>query len=148
MMQRTICGIMAAGALAACSSTSDGAAPGSCADIAGNYRVTAARAAGTCDPKLDGDGNSTLAFSKAGDGRWNVLVPGVPGGCPGTLDEKTCKYIANCEAKGADGAVIATFSLDYTFVGTTYKGSSITGARPPAVPRACDVTYQEQGTRL
>lgn len=119
-----------------------------CADVSGNYKVSSSRAAGTCDPKLDGDGQSTLAFAKNGDGSVTVLLTGIPGGCPGALDARTCRYTANCEAKGTDGATLATFSLDYTFDGATFRGSSITGARPPAVPAACDVTYSETGTKL
>lgn len=134
--------------LIACSSAADQPAS-ACADISGNYSVQSTRAAGTCDPKLDGDGKSTLAFSKNADGSYNIVLTGIPGGCPGALDPKSCRYTANCEAKGQDGAtVIATFSLDYTFSGNGFSGSSISGLRPPSVATPCDVTYQERGTKL
>ena len=131
--------------LAGCTSSVE--APATCPDIGGNYKVTATRSAGTCDPKLD-PGETTVAFSKAGAG-YNVIITGLSGGCPGTLDASTCRFTANCEAKDEkSGATIETFSLDYTFSGASFKGTGIAAARPPAVATPCDVTYQEQGTKL
>ncbi len=138
---------MAAGAIAACSSNSD-AAPSSCADISGNYSVISARGGGNCDAKADGDGRSTVGFSRAG-ADWAIVMPGLPGGCPGTLDARTCKFIATCEVQANDGgATLAHFAIDYTFSPGAFSGSTIAGVLPPAVEKPCDVTYQEKGSKL
>lgn len=134
--------------LPACSSSSeDGAGPnGGCSDIAGNWETTRTRTSGTCDPALDGDGKGTFTLSKDGAG-WILVLPGVQGTCPGTLDA-ACKFTTTCELKGKDGALVATASVDYAFSGDSFTGSVVNGLRPPAVTTACSANYRVTGKKL
>ncbi len=132
-----------------CSSETERAAPKGCTDIAGNYKLTSERVSGSCDPALEEEGDATVTMSKGDEGAWDILLPGIEGGCPGKLDPNSCKYIATCKAiDKATGATIITYNVDYTFAGTTLAGSSTGAAMPPYVPKVCDVTYRETGERL
>lgn len=139
--------ILVGGVLVACNESEvDGSG---CADISGNYDVKYERVSGSCDPKVDGALRATLSFSKDADGAWSVVIPGLEGGCPGSLDASSCKFVANCKAMSkTDGSTLATYSVDYKFTGTTIAGSSITALLPPTATPACDVTYKETGTKL
>jgi hypothetical protein len=121
-----------------------------CADISGNYHGNSVRLSGTCDPKLDGDGQTTFTLTKGAGGTMNISVPSIPGACPGTFDAAACRFQATCEGRGADGvSTVATFAVDYTFTaGNSFKGSNVAGLRPPAVKDACTASYEESGTRL
>jgi hypothetical protein len=133
--------------LVACSSSTEGTG-GGCADITGNYTVTSVRQSGTCDPALDPQNATTVTFTRSGDG-WLVALPGIEEGCPGQLDAGTCRFTTVCKLYAkATGATISTLSIDYTFSGPTLAGSSVSGVLPPAVPKACDVTYRENGKKL
>lgn len=147
MMRRwiAVAGVMMVGA--ACSSEAEGTGA-SCADIAGNYTVKGERIGGDCPEPANADDQDTVSVVKGSDGRWSFAVPGVTGGCPGTLDASSCRFIANCEINAGNGQNVATFTLDYTFNGKTFTGTSVGGFKPPAVPAACRVTYRESGTRL
>lgn len=148
-MQRVFVAAVGAAVLVACSSDTSDSKAETCADISGNYSVKSSRVSGSCDPKLDGDGTSTISFAKAADGTWNVVIPAIEGGCPGTLDTTSCKFIANCKATAKDtGATLITYSLDYTFSARSFSGSAAVSASPPAVPTLCTITYSETGNHL
>ncbi len=148
MKPRWIWGPAIAGLLVACSSD-PAASPSPCADIAGNYKVAATISSNTCPPSLAGGTQDTVSFTKSQGDEWILLLTGIPGGCPGTLDAKSCRFVSNCDQKGADGSILATLAIDYTFgAGGSYTGSSITGVRPPTVPTPCEVTVQDRGTHL
>ncbi len=147
MEHRWMLGLAVAGLLAACSSD-PAASPSPCADIAGNYKVTATISSNTCPPSLAGGTQDTVSFTKSHGDAWILVLPGIPGGCPGTLDAKSCRFVSNCDQKGADGSTLATLAIDYTFSAGGYTGSSITGVRPPTVPTPCEVTVQDKGTHL
>ncbi len=99
--------VVAAAVLGACASEE----PASCADLSGNWAVTSTRLSGTCDPKLDGDGHSTLSIRRAADGSYSVIFQGIEGECAARVDA-SCKLTTNCELK-KDGKLVATVSLDY-----------------------------------
>lgn len=147
MISRLLVGACTLGVAASCSSSTEGTGTSACADISGNYRVTSTRAGGSCVEPPNSSPESTASFSRNQDGTWSLLMSGITGDCPGTLD-KACKFIANCTGTGEDGATVATFNIEYTFTGSTFKGTTVGGLRPPAVPAACDVTYQETGSKL
>lgn len=83
-----------------------------------------------------------------GGGTWTIVLPGIEGGCPGTLDAATCRFSSACEARDQAGAVVATATISYTFTATGFTGSTVSGLRPPAVSKPCEVTYRETGTKL
>lgn len=135
----------------ACASTTEGtgssSSGGGCPDITGNYSVTVERVSGTCDPALDPK-TSSIGMQRAPDGTWNVVLPGIEGGCPGTLDAASCKFASACEIRDKDGLVLGTLSISYTFTATGFTGSTVSGLRPPVVAMGCEVTYREIGTKL
>jgi hypothetical protein len=134
-------------ALIGCSSSKD-PAPSPCADISGNYNVTANVTGGTCDPSLFKSA-SAVSFAKGAGGSWSIVIAAVPGGCPGTLDEASCHFTANCEVEAPDGgSPLATFSYDLKFTGSGFTGSEVGGLHPPAVPAACTANFQETGSKL
>jgi hypothetical protein len=139
--------VVAVGLLVACSSSSEDQAGPGCGDISGNYTAQATRVSGTCDVALDGDGKTTFSISRGDGDAWNILLPGLTGGCPATLDA-ACKLISNCELFGQDGSVIGTASVEYTFSGRTFTGTSVSAARPPAVATACSANYTQTGSKL
>lgn len=131
----------------ACSSDVDEAA-GGCADISGNYSVKSTRLGGSCDSSIDGNGESTVSFTKSADG-WTLVAPGLEGGCPGTLDAASCRFKSDCKVFDMKtGATLVTGSIDYTFSGKTFTGSTINAALPPLVSAACDASYRDNGTKL
>lgn len=132
-------------ALAACSSDDDDG--GACADISGNWSVKSTRVGGSCTNLTDDGRDETVSFSKSSDGTWSILIPGLTGSCPGTLDA-SCKFIANCEGGPQGGPITVTASIEYTFSGRTFNGTSVGGLRPPAVSQTCDARYAETGTKL
>lgn len=132
--------------LVACSSETRGTGGFACSDISGNYSVTVERVSGSCDPKLD---SQTASISMRKDGEtWVAVLPGISGGCPGTLTESTCKFSSSCEVKDGSGNKTATSTLEYTFTATGYTGSTVNALLPPVVTTACDVTYRETGKKL
>jgi hypothetical protein len=131
--------------VAACSSDDSGAP--ACAPE-GNYSATATRLSGTCDAALDPKGATSFSMTKGSDGTYTAVVPGIAGGCPGTLDTSTCVFRSACEVRGTDGALVLTSNLEYTFTAKGYTGSSVNGISPPTVATRCEVTYRESGTKL
>lgn len=130
----------------ACSSESEGAAPGGCADISGNWEVTSTKTSGDCPES--GDGTATMTVTKADGGQWRVSVPAVTGGCVGDLNPTTCRLvIANCDVT-KNGQTIGSFSMDWTFSGATLSGSEIGRILPPAIAKACESSYSDTGKKL
>lgn len=130
----------------ACSSKDE--AVSACADISGNYKVIFTRLSGTCDPSIDGTGAGTTSISRSGDG-WQIVIPAIPGGCPATLDPSSCHFISNCQLLALDGgAPLGGANLDYTFSSGSFKGTTSDAFLPPIVVSACQVTYEESGTKL
>lgn len=134
-------------AVSACASETKGSDASACADVTGNYSVAVERVSGTCDPALDPK-TASVSVTKAGDGSYVLVAPGIEGGCPGELNEASCKITANCTLFDKDRATLGTFTVDYTFSAKGYTGSTVSGLKPPAVASACDVTYRETGTKL
>jgi len=149
-MKRIAVAMVVGGTLVACASSTTGTSGGGCADISGNWELTSIKTSGDC-PETGGDGKANITMRKDGDS-WVVVFPGVPGGCPGDFDAKSCKFVANCEVRGAaDGGapkVIGAFGLDWTFDGSALKGSEIGKLFPPAAPKACEDTYTDTGKKL
>lgn len=133
--------------LVACSSETEGTGSAGCADISGSYNVTSVRVLGTCDPALDPTGPTTVTMTRSADG-WTAVLPGIEGGCPGTLDAQSCRFISTCEFRDAQGRRIGTMSLDYVFASADVSGSAANALLPPAVTTACTVTYRETGEKL
>jgi len=137
--------------MVACSSNSDetgsSSGSGACPDISGNYSVTSTRVSGSCDAAIDSAGATSVTFAKGDDGAWNIVLPGIEGGCPGTLSS-TCKFVATCKATDKSGTTIATYNIDYTFSGTGLHGSSAAAIMPPLVAKGCNVTYSDKGSKL
>jgi len=145
-MMKLFWGFLCAGLVLACSSSDD--AGSACANIVGNYRVKSARIDGNCDAKLDGDGTSSMTIAKQTDGSYGLTVTNVQGTCPAAFDA-ACHFTANCRVFDQNtNATLFTADYDYTFTGTSFKGSSVGGANPPLVPSACNVTYHDEGTHL
>lgn len=132
--------------VAACSEEAEPSSS-NCADISGNYAVTSTRTSGNCEASLDGDGKSTVSFARDGAGGWTVVLPGIEGGCPGTLDV-SCKFLSNCELRDKAGALLATDSVEYTFSGRTFSGSAVLAAHPPIAAKSCGANYSETGSKL
>lgn len=135
--------------LVACSSDVEGSASSGaagCSDISGNYSVAVERLSGTCDPALDSK-TSSVGIQRSDDGGWIAIIPGISGGCPGTLDS-SCKLNLACEIKDASGQVVQNLNGSYKFTSTGFTGTTLNGASPPTVPVRCDVTYRETGTKL
>ena len=74
----------------------DAADADACADISGNYSVTSRRAGGDCEQALDPKTPTTVTMQRDGDA-WNIVIPGLEGGCPGELTPSTCRYVATCK---------------------------------------------------
>lgn len=140
-----IAGLVAA--VGACSNSDDGAAS-PCADVSGNWEVTSVRLSGTCDPKLDGDGKSTMTLARDASGGYSMVIAGVEGACPTLLDVASCKLTSSCEVKSKDGALLATSSAEYTISNNTLTGTSIGAVKPPIVEKACTANYRETGKKL
>lgn len=138
--------VAVASVIAACSSETEGTGTGGCADITGNWSATSKVLSGDCPP-LTNETNS-VGIQKQGDGAYIAVVPGVEGGCPGTLDAATCKFQSSCEVFGADGARLGATTIDWTFSGKTLRGSEIVRLFPPAAPTQCMSTYEDTGTKL
>lgn len=138
--------ILLVGALtvAACSSDSEGTG---CPDIVGNYSYTSARLSGSCDVALDPKGSQSFSIAKgSGANEYTAVLPGITGGCPGTLDA-ACKFRSNCELRGQDGALLGTATVDYAFTANGFEGTSVNGLNPPAVAQRCEATYRDTGTK-
>lgn len=130
----------------ACSSESEGTAPGGCKDISGNWEVTSTKTSGDCPES--GDGKATMTISQANDGQWRVTVPAVTGGCAGELNPTTCELlIANCDVT-RNGQTLGSFSMDWTFSGSRLSGSEIGRILPPAVSTSCESSYSDTGRKL
>jgi hypothetical protein len=132
-------------AVAACGGDDDKSGA-SCSDISGNYKVDSKQIAGECSDT--GPTGSTISFSRGANGAWDVFLPGAAGACPGSLDAATCRFTANCVGNDANGQTVATFNIDYKFSGATFAGSTTGALKPPAVPAACNITYDEKGSKL
>lgn len=136
--------------ISACASETTGTGP-SCSDVSGNWSVVSNRISGSCDPKIDGDGRSTITLTKQGDTTYAVILPGIEGGCPGRLDA-TCKLTTTCELRAnSSGALIATISAEYTFSGTTFSGTTVNAILAPIpdkTEKACSANYKDVGTKL
>lgn len=145
MMSRVFSVCVVVGALICC--TSQQPKGSACADITGNYTVTVERLSGTCDPAADPK-TTSVGITKADDGSYVIVLPGIEGGCPGTFEPATCKFTSVCELRDKTGNIIANSNISYTFTGNGFTGTSLGGLRPPAVSTPCEVTYSERGTKL
>lgn len=124
---------------------------GGCADVSGNYDVTVTRVSGTC-PQAEADGTNKASITiGSDDAGLYVLLPGIEGGCPATLDATTCRFKAECKIvdKADTSITLVTYNLDYTFSGKRLSGSLVGGAAAGVLaPDACDSTVKHEGTRL
>lgn len=145
-------GALLAVGMLACSSSVDGdeGGGGGCTDITGNYKLVATKQSGSCTTNPNGhESEGTITFGKNEEGFY-VLLPGLDGNCPGTLDSSTCRFTAECRFFDKDDAAktIGTFNTDYVFSGKTFSGSMNAGFSPPAVDEACSELETHSGTRL
>lgn len=132
-------------ALLACSSDDTSAASG-CGDISGNYSVTSAKVSGSCEPAAS---NTSSLSMRQVDGVWTAMLPTIESGCPGTFDESTCRFVADCKlVDPTSGSTLVTISADYTFRDRAFSGSSVIGLVPPAAAVACEATYSDTATKL
>jgi hypothetical protein len=137
--------------MAACGSEAASDSPSeapSCADITGNYDVAVTRLGGTCPTKDTGESShASITIAKDDDGLY-VVLPGVSGGCPGTLDSSSCRFQAQCQIT-ENGTVAVTYSVDYTFYGTDFSGSLVGAAAAGVLSAdACEARAKHEGSRL
>ncbi len=139
--------VLAVATLGACGD--DEESKPACPDISGNWTITSVDVAegSTCQP--DGTPSSTISvsFQKSASGSYAAVIPGVPGGCPGTFDASSCRFTSNCDIT-VNGAVAASYVLDWTFSGNTLSGTEIGRKFPPAVDPSCIENSKDTGQRL
>lgn len=146
-MERVIACLLVLGGVA-CSSSTTGTdeGGGGCADVTGNYEVAVTKVSGSCG---EGDNKASLTIGRDDSGLY-ILLPGVEGGCPASLDAATCKFQAECKIVNAKNPsdTWATYNVTYTFSGSKFSGSLVGALGPPIVTTACDSTVKHEGTRL
>lgn len=126
-----------------------GTGSGGCADITGNWNVKSETVTDTCPPGT-GSGSAAgtnVTIQRQGDGSYIVQFPGVTGGCPGSLDAASCKFISTCEVT-SEGTRVLAGNIEWTFAGRTLSGTEILRAFPPAVPNSCEGSYRDTGSKL
>lgn len=150
-MKSLVGALVALGMMACSSSDDDGGSSGAtpekgsgCADITGNYDVKVTPVSGDCPP---GDGKNVTVTITTVNGKLNVAVPGVEGGCPADLNTSTCRFTALCKVV-SNGQNVALFNYDYTFSGTSFQGSVTGSLSPPIQDPACQATAKHAGTRI
>ncbi len=140
---------VAAVCLCACGSDDAGGSAGGCADISGNWSMKGTTTRTTCPPDPPGTPETANISIQRGQGNdYTVFLPGLQGGCPGTLDPVACKFTSACEIKGGDGKVLVSLAVDWTFSGPKFSGSEIGKLFPPTVATACDTASNDSGTKL
>lgn len=118
-----------------------------CENIGGNWTVRSERTTGTCD--IATFGNQTISVTMRRDsGRWEVVLPGIEGGCPGELDPNTCRFTTTCDLLDRESRRLATSNIEWVFDGNSLTGSTISRVFNPAVVRDCLVDYRDNGTKL
>ncbi len=135
--------------LAACTNSSTDADDGGCADISGNYKLTATKQTGTCSGSENGTASEdTVTIERNANGLF-VRIPGLDGACPGSLEAATCRFTAQCVLLGKDdpSQKVGTFNIDYTFSGKTFSGSVNVGLNPPG-KASCTELETHDGTRI
>ena len=149
-------GFVMVGGLLACSSSTTGAgadqggggtAPAEvgCDDITGNYNVKVTRLGGDCPE--GGDGTASITIAEEAEGLY-VVLPGISGGCKGTLNADSCRFQAQCEIF-ENGAKVVTYNVDYTFAGKQLSGSLVGAAAAGVLQaEACTSTVKHEGSRL
>ncbi len=128
--------------LAACSSTSSSGPD--CDDISGNWRITSVRTDGDCDRAKFNGGDENITLRKGANGQWIAILPGLAGNCPGDLNPKTCRFIANCDFSSG-GSKVGSIGADWTFDGPHFSGSEI--GRQVIAP-TCTANYSDSGSKL
>ncbi len=135
--------------VAACSGSSedsDGEAGGGCDDITGNYDVLVTRLSGDCPGSKTGTTKASITIGNQGTSL-AVFLPGLNGGCEGSLAAGTCRFQAQCVV--TQGSQSVMYNVDYTFSGRTFTGSFVAAATEGVFSDGpCKATVKHEGTRL
>jgi hypothetical protein len=150
-MKRVIAAFVVVSGLVACASETTGSGedlgPISCTDITGNYSVTATRNGGTCPSPDKPTTTASITISKNGDAL-SIFLPGINGGCDGTLDTASCRFQAQCIVT-SNGQTAITYNVDYTFHGTKFTGSLVGAAEAGVLDsKACTANAKHDGSRI
>lgn len=137
-------GLAVSATLAAGCSSSD---EPSCGDVTGTWQfsskiATSGCAAGEAQPSAT---SATVARDAAG--AYTLSLSSLPNPCPATFDAAVCRLTAKCEVKGPTGSNVAVVDVDYAFEQSRFTGKANAHFEPPAVAAACDVVYDDVGTR-
>ncbi len=130
--------------VAACSSSTATPSGPVCSDVSGNWKVTSTRTDGDCTAPQFNSGEANITMRKGTDGAWSVVLPGLSGGCPGELDAKTCRFVANCDITSGTTKT-ASVGVEWNFDGKTISGSEIGRILSPS---ACTANYTDSGAKL
>lgn len=138
-----------AGLLAvACSSSDKGP---SCDYLPGSWRVNSVRFDGDCDQSKFGSQQLAVSIRARGNGVYEILIPGVTGGCPADLDRSTCHLSSTCDATDSMGAKLSSSVIDWDVDGATFTGTTLVRVQPNAtigVTASCAANYRDKGTKL
>lgn len=139
-MKRAVVGVAAAVILLACSGDDDP----ECANIAGNWSVRSRQVGGVCSL-----GDQTLEISMRRDsGQWEVVLPGIEGGCRGAFDQAACRFTSTCDFFDKESRKIASSGIDWTFDGRSFTGSTISRVLNSPSVGDCTANYADTGTKL